>query len=192
MPSNAKRFFLRAVTIAVCALAAVSASAKERPASQLVRSFSAKDARELLTELGSDVKKVNFSADGFTIFAAASPKRQIQFDAMHCTGADLAMTCSEFRIAAHWRLDTPDHAAALAKQLNYAYSGAFTNGADLYLWRMDFIYDGVTREHLHDALGELFRLSQKAEIVMSSTQAPSSPAESTPTCPSAGAPPACS
>ena len=135
----------------------------EPPQSELITSVSVTDARDLLTEAGAGVEKVDFSADGFTITAALSPERHIFFDGMNCQGEAGAKTCTEFKISSAWDVRSSARAAALAKQLNYNWTSVHADGATLDLWRMDFTYGGITRAHLRDIVHEFLDLRQQAE-----------------------------
>jgi len=157
---------MRAAVIAVGALATVTACASDPPIARLMTSVSVKDARDLLTEAGADVRKIDFGPDGFTITAELSPERHVWFQGMNCKGADQALACTEFKISASWQLDTPAHAEALAKKLDYNYTSVSADGANLDLWRMDFTYGGITREHLRRTVLELLELRRQAESVV--------------------------
>jgi len=151
----------------LAALVAVPAARADEPvAIALMDTVSVKDARDVLAEAGAKVEKVDYSSDGFTIAAALEPDRHILFEGMTCKGAGEAMACPEFKIAAIWRLDTPAHAEALAKKLDYYYTSVAAYGNELDLWRMDFISGGVTRQHFRNTVLEFIDLRQQAEGVI--------------------------
>ena len=72
----------------------------------------------------------------------------------------------ELKISAGWEIDTPAHAAALVKQLGYNYTSVSAEGSTLTLWRMDFIYGGITFYHLHLAVAEFLELRGQAEDII--------------------------
>lgn len=160
---RAKPWVLAASLVAIGT--AIAAADNPEPA-PLMNSVSVTDARNLLTGAGAVVESVDYSTDGFTLKATLSPERHIWFDGMNCKGRDQAMACTEFKISAKWQLDTAAHADAIAKQLNYNYTSVFADGAELDLWRMDFTYGGLPRDHLRLTLGEFLQLRQQAEDVI--------------------------
>jgi hypothetical protein len=147
-------------------LVAIPAAADESVDTPVIKSISVDDARQLLVEAGATVEKVEFSVDGFTITATIGPERHIWFDGMNCKGANQSAVCDEYKISAGWQVETATRAEDLAKKLKYNYTSVFAEGANIDLWRMDFIPDGVTRDHLRSSILEFIELRGEAENVI--------------------------
>jgi hypothetical protein len=165
MVSN-RRTLASAAMVLATVLTSGGACASEPSGAEILNFVSVKEVRELLTHAGANVQKVDFDQDGFTITATLSPERHVWFAGMECKGVGEATACPEFKISAVWQLDTPAHANELARQLNYNYTSIFADGAELDLWRMDFTYGGITREHLRQTIVEFLDLRRKAEEVI--------------------------
>ena len=148
--------------VAACATM-VTACAIGTPDQEVITSVTVQDARNLLGVAGAKVDKVEYGSDSFTVTSSLGPERHVWFDGMNCKGVAQDKTCDEFKISAAWEIDTPAHAEALARQLNYNYSSVYADGATLRLWRMDFIPGGITRKHLRNTVLELFELRRQAE-----------------------------
>jgi hypothetical protein len=165
MASN-RRALASAAMVLAAVLTSGNACASDSSGGEILKFVSVKEVRDLLTHAGADVQKVDFDQDGFTLTATLSPERHVWFEGMECKGVGEATACPEFKISAIWQLDTPTHAAELAKQLNYNYTSVFADGAELDLWRMDFTYGGITREHLRQTIVEFLDLRRKAEEII--------------------------
>jgi hypothetical protein len=158
----------RAIGVAeviVTLLYVTAARATEAPngKAEVITAVSIDDVKGILKEAGADVQTVDFTADGFTITATLTPERHVHFEGMECKGVREAMACAEFKISARWQVDTGLHAEKLAKALSYNYTSIFADGNNIDLWRMDFIYGGVTREHFSNTVLEFFALRNQAE-----------------------------
>jgi|HubBroStandDraft_1064217.scaffolds.fasta_scaffold506935_1 hypothetical protein len=156
----------RGLLLALAAVLLGAPCAAAPAGEEILESVGVKDARDQLTQAGATVSAIDYDQDGFTITATLTADRHVWFQGMNCTGRGEATSCTEFKISAGWQLKTPAEAEALAKKLDYNYTSVAADGVNLELWRMDFTYGGITREHLRQTVLELLALRQQAEGVI--------------------------
>ncbi|MGA0601308.1 hypothetical protein ACO2Q3_11460 [Caulobacter sp. KR2-114] len=139
------------------------------------------DMREFLTDAGATVDKVEVTKDGFHITASLGRERHVWVEGMDCKGDGEAQACPEFSISARWTLESAARATAAARDISFAYTTVNTDGRNIELSRMDFIPDGVTRNHVRSAVAEFIELRSAAENAIwppaKSTRPPKTPAK---------------
>ena len=149
------RALLSLFAVALCLAAGDASAADPAPPPDnvgLIPGLSPSDARDLLTGLGVKVENTEFTAGHFIITAAVDPTRHVWLEGLACSGDGEAAICPQYKISAHWALASHDQAISVADKLSYSFSSVATDGPNLDLWRMEFVYGGVTREHVRQVL----------------------------------------
>jgi hypothetical protein len=149
------RALVSLLAVALCLAASGASAADPEPSpdnAALIPGISPSDARALLTGLGVKVENTEFAAGHFTITAAVDPTRHVWLEGLACAGDGEAAICPQYKISAHWALASHDQAVSVADKLSYSFSSVATDGPNLDLWRMEFVYGGVTRDHVRQVL----------------------------------------
>ncbi len=143
---------MTAVAVALLLMAEPAAAA---PATPLViwRSLRRSDAEALVLEIGGRIEEVTTTDEGgWRIEATAPDNLPVTWKGMQCEGDGGERACTEHMLITYIPTSSPKVARAIAADRNILYSADAADGADYSVWRMDFTYGGVTREHVKHTL----------------------------------------
>ncbi|ATQ41493.1 hypothetical protein [Caulobacter mirabilis] len=142
---------------------AVVRGAPAEPPPVVWRSLRRADAEALLREEGAKVVEIGTTDEGgWWIDAEAPDNLPFTWKGMQCEGDGENRACTEHMLITYIPTSSSKVARAIVAERNVMYPADAADKADYSVWRMDFTYGGVTREHVRHTLSVTIDLFWKA------------------------------
>ncbi len=146
------------------ALAGTHCAHAQSEGSAIIRSVTAADIRQLMGELGGSASTASApeseagsdAPSEIVVLLTYSSGMTASFFGMNCGPAERIehRQCTHFMLSKTFEFQDADTAALAAQAFNMLWYSTESDGSQMYLRRMDWISNGVTRDHLQSALEE--------------------------------------
>lgn len=146
------------------ALAVTHSAHAQAESSEIIRSFTATDIRQMMEELGGSTGTASVPESETDIDALAEIVVPLTYSngttakllGMNCNSAERVehRRCTHFLLTKHFEFRNAETAALAARAFSMLWYSTESDGSQMELRRMDWISNGVTRAHLTSALEE--------------------------------------
>ncbi len=145
----------RAFTGAILALGlcSISPAIAQESSETVIRSVSLADAKSIVEDAGGRVDSVeDWEHNGFVIEATLPGGMPIEFKGFECVGASKA--CPEYEFTIGFEAKTEEAARDFDRERQVEYVADGVDGSTYLIWRMGFLYGGVTKTYVLNELLE--------------------------------------
>jgi hypothetical protein len=148
--------------LGACAAAALLVAAPANAArldGKVLRDLSQDDAIALIGDAGGRVDDVQpVKEGGFAITATFPGDMPVLFTGMDCKGTGGAQRCPEYEISIGFQAKSEEDAQRFDRDRQIEFVADGFDGAVYKIWRMSFLYGGVTRTHVLDEIIEVVNI----------------------------------
>ena len=148
----------------VLALAVTHGAHAQSESSEIIRSFTATDIRQMMEELGGSAGAATVPESETDVDALAEVVVPLTYSngttanlfGMNCDTAERIENrqCTHFMLTKRFEFRNAEIAELAARAFNMLWYSTESDGSQMELRRMDWISNGVTRDHLQSALEE--------------------------------------
>ena len=119
----------------------------------MLRLITLADAKSIIEDAGGRVDSVgDWEHSGFVIEATLPGGMPVEFKGFECEGASKA--CPEYEFTIGFEAKTEEVAREFDRQRQVQYVADGVDGSTYLIWRMGFLYGGVTRTYILNELLE--------------------------------------
>ena len=126
---------------------------------KVFRDLSQAEVERLIRDAGGSVEQISANAkDGFTIDAVFPGGMPLHFAAMDCKADSGVMRCPEYELMIDFEAASPEAAQKFDHERQIEFVADGSDGATYKIWRMGFLYGGVTQTYVLDEMMEVVDL----------------------------------
>jgi len=121
---------------------------------KVLRELSLTEAKSIVADVGGRVDSVDAKGDEFLIEATLPGDMPVEFKGENCTGANAALLCQEYEFTIGFDAKSAEVAQQFDRERQVEFVADGTVGSSYLIWRMGFLYGGVTRTYIMNELLE--------------------------------------
>ena len=140
-------------TVLASVLCSISSALAQESPDRVLRLITLADAKSIVEDVGGRVDSVgDWEHNGFVIQATLPGGMPVEFKGFDCEGAGKA--CPEYEFTISFEAKTEQVARDFDRDRQVAYVADGVDGSTYLIWRMGFLYGGVTRTYILNELLE--------------------------------------
>ncbi len=144
--------------------AAGPASAKSLD-NKVIWNLSQADSIAIISDGGGRIDGVSATEDGFVLKATFPGDMPVLFTGMDCKGKGQAMRCPEYEVLIDFRAKSAAAAQQFDRERQVEFVADGSDGDIYKIWKMSFLYGGVTRTHVLNEIIEVVHIGWQVSAI---------------------------